>query len=737
MANSREKYPWALPEGAVLNGRFIVGDVLGQGGFGITYKAQDHKTKDTVVIKEFFPETMASRNDKQMIVPHSGEEGEHFEYGKNAFINEAQTLAEFIGNEGVVNVRSYFEENGTAYFAMDYVQGLSFQEYIEQRGGRIPWEEALDIITPVMDALSSVHAKGIIHRDVTPDNIFITDEGQVKLIDFGAAVYSLGQVSKSLDVVLKHGYAPKEQYTRHGRQGPYTDVYSLAATFYTAVTGRLLPDSIDRMDEDEIVLPHTLGISIPDYMENAMLAALAVQPQYRIQNMTDFKNAMLGNSAPAVPVYGPGGYPANPSAYQPGGYPANPSAYQPGGYPANPSAYQQGGYPANPSAYQPGGYPGSPSAYQPGGYPGAVQKKKAPVAVFVGAGLALVLVVVLGGVFAVKQFGDDKGSAATSGEFVYGTKAADIASTYEDDEMAFSIGCPGTSYAVSRDGSQKVTLADSASGSTVDVHFAYRTTPGSEDGKIFYSAAELSKLLEYDPSIMDSLLGISGGSLSMVTKGATPAGDYYLYDHGAGENASRICLFDGTGDYGCYIVKCSSKKAALENDILATFAVTGKFEPGNYRLYENDNLGVSFLMPNGVEAEYDTQNGDEFIYIKYTSSGGSESWLYLSDLDSSSYFSGFKEGDDATAVIIPKLRRDYTRVLTLVDSEFTGDPKAVDNCAYDAYVSDMKYIYDGTTWDAYIYIITPDYKTAIGLFGDKDDADLLKAIIESLRYSGK
>lgn len=723
MASNRDKYPWALPEGAVLNGRFIVGDVLGQGGFGITYKAEDHKTKDTVVIKEFFPETMASRNDKQMIIPHSGEEGEHFEYGKNAFVNEAKTLAEFIGNEGVVNVRSYFEENGTAYFAMDYVQGLSFQEYIEQRGGRVPWEEALDIITPVMDALAAVHAKGIIHRDVTPDNIFITDEGQVKLIDFGAAVYSLGQVSKSLDVVLKHGYAPKEQYTRHGRQGPYTDVYSLAATFYTAVTGRLLPDSIDRMDEDEIVLPHTLGISIPDYMETAMLAALAVQPQYRIQNMTDFKNAMLGKSAPVVPQLA-GGYPQNPSMYQPGGYPGNPSAYQPGGYPANPSAYQPGGYPQNPSAYQPGGYPGAPEP-----------KKRAPVAVFIGAGLVLVMVVVLGALFAVKQMGGDKDDSATAGTFTYGAASTNITSSYDDSEMGFSIGCPGSSYAISRDGNQKVTLTDGSTSSTVDVIYAYKTTPGNEDGKIFYSAAELSKLLEYDPSLMDKLLGTSGGSLSMAGSGKTATGDYYLYDYGTGENATRICLFDGTGDYGCYIVKCSSKKAALVNDILASFAVTGKYEPGNYKFYENDDLNVSFLMPNGVEAEYDTQNGNEFIYIKYTSSSGSESWLYLTDLDSSSYFSGFKEGDDATAVIVPKLRRDFTRVLTLNDSEFTSDPKAVDNCAYDAYVSDMKYKYDGTTWDGKVYIFTPDYKTAIVLFGDKDDADMLKAIVESLRYN--
>lgn len=182
-----EKYPLALPEGTVLAGQYVVEKVLGQGGFGITYGAIDHKTGERVAVKEFFPDAMASRTNHTTVSPFSGERGEHYAYGKTCFLQEAETLAQFIGNENIVRVHSYFEENGTAYFVMDFVEGISFDEYLKRQGGNIPYEEAARILIPVMDALSAVHGKGIVHRDVTPDNIYITKEGVVKLLDFGAA----------------------------------------------------------------------------------------------------------------------------------------------------------------------------------------------------------------------------------------------------------------------------------------------------------------------------------------------------------------------------------------------------------------------------------------------------------------------------------------------------------------------------------------------------------------------
>lgn len=290
-----EKYPLALPEGTVLAGQYVVKKVLGQGGFGITYGAIDHKTGDWVAVKEFFPDTMASRTNHTTVSPFSGERGEHYVYGKTCFLQEAETLAKFIGNENIVRIHSYFEENGTAYFVMDFIEGISFDEYLRQRGGKIPYEEAARILIPVMDALSAVHSKGIIHRDVTPDNIYITKEGVVKLLDFGAARYSLGDQSRSLDVILKHGFAPKEQYTRRGKQGPYTDIYSLGATFYFALTGKRPPDSVERMDEDELVPPSTLGAQFSSTAEDAILQALSVQPADRFQSMASFKNALTAS----------------------------------------------------------------------------------------------------------------------------------------------------------------------------------------------------------------------------------------------------------------------------------------------------------------------------------------------------------------------------------------------------------------------------------------------------------
>jgi len=289
------KYPLALPCGTVLGGRYILGRVLGQGGFGITYVAQDYQSKQLFAIKEFFPDTMATRTGSHSVSAYSGQMAENFIYGKQCFLEEAKTLAEFIGNPNIVRIHQYFEENGTAYFVMDFVHGVSLDAYLKQNGGRLSWERATAILYPVMDALSAVHARGIIHRDVTPDNIILTDDGGVKLLDFGAARYSLGDRSRSLDVVLKHGYAPKEQYTRRGRQGPFTDVYTVAATLYYSLAGRIPPDSIERMDEDDLILPSSLGVRLPLEAENAICKALSVQPQDRFQSMMEFKHALQGN----------------------------------------------------------------------------------------------------------------------------------------------------------------------------------------------------------------------------------------------------------------------------------------------------------------------------------------------------------------------------------------------------------------------------------------------------------
>ncbi len=291
------KYPLALSHNTILNGQYIIGRVLGQGGFGITYLVKDWTTKNRMVLKEYLPNTMATRTKKDSgaeknFVSVYPEQSENFEYGKKCFLEEAQTLAGFIGSPNIVQVHSFFEENGTAYFTMDYIEGISFQKFITDNGGKVLWQEAEKVLLPVMDALGIVHSKGFIHRDVKPDNIFITTDGIVKLLDFGAARYSLGDRTQSLDILLTHGFAPKEQYMTRSRQGPYTDVYAVAASFYYAITGIKPSNSMDRLEKDDLVAPSRLGVKIPEEVENAILKGMEVQPADRYQSMAEFKQAL-------------------------------------------------------------------------------------------------------------------------------------------------------------------------------------------------------------------------------------------------------------------------------------------------------------------------------------------------------------------------------------------------------------------------------------------------------------
>lgn len=303
LAENEKKFPVALRAGTVLNGRYIIGRVLGQGGFGITYLALDTQLNAKVAIKEFMPNDIATRIGTTVSVAMDTK-SEEFAYGAERFQEEARTLAKFIGNPNIAAVTSYFDENDTSYFVMDYIEGISFKTYIANHGGKISVEETLNVMIPVLRALTAVHAEGFIHRDVTPDNIYITKDGMVKLLDFGSARYSIGDKSKSLDVILKVGYAPKEQYIRRSRQGPFTDVYSCAACFYAAITGFLPPESLERLDEDTLVPISQCGIDIPEYLDKAILKGLAVQPEDRFQSAAEFLDAIESQQVVEVPVSG-------------------------------------------------------------------------------------------------------------------------------------------------------------------------------------------------------------------------------------------------------------------------------------------------------------------------------------------------------------------------------------------------------------------------------------------------
>ena len=274
----------------ILNGRYLVGRVLGYGGFGVTYLAWDLNLNIQLAIKEYFPRDFATRiTDRLTVSAYSKDMQEQYQYGLEKFLGEARALAQFQEHPNIVMVRDYFRENGTAYFVMNYIEGINFKQYLEQKGGKITFEEAMQIMAPVMEALREIHNKGLVHRDISPDNIYITKSGQIKVLDFGATRYAVGDRSISLSVIIKPGYAPEEQYRSKGKQGTWTDVYAVGATLYRAITGMAPPEAYERIKEDDIISPCGLNTELPQEAEKAIMKALSVGSENRYQTIEEFQ----------------------------------------------------------------------------------------------------------------------------------------------------------------------------------------------------------------------------------------------------------------------------------------------------------------------------------------------------------------------------------------------------------------------------------------------------------------
>lgn len=289
-----------LLPGTVLNGKFLVGDALGEGGFGITYIGRDMNLDMRVAIKEFFPSGYVNRTNTVTNAINDIAQGDRkafFEKGKERFLNEARALAKFSGEAGIVDVRDFFETNNTAYIIMEYLEGTDLKSYIKQNG-LMSGEAVVNLLEPVMLSLKKVHAQGLIHRDISPDNIMILAD-TVKLLDFGAARNVSAETNKSLSVMLKPGYAPEEQYRSKGNQGPWTDVYALCATMYKCITGITPDDSTQRVFSDEVKTPSAMGISISPVIENAIMKGMAVHQQDRFRNVDELLCALRGGSTTA------------------------------------------------------------------------------------------------------------------------------------------------------------------------------------------------------------------------------------------------------------------------------------------------------------------------------------------------------------------------------------------------------------------------------------------------------
>jgi serine/threonine protein kinase len=288
--NTVQREKRALPLERILNQRYVVGRVLGIGGFGITYVAYDIHQGIRVAVKEYFPVEWATRlKEDSQLIPNSQTLGDLYQHGLSVFMNEARVLSQLKDVPNVVNVYDLFEQNGTAYMVMELLEGYTLNGYLQTMNQRcIPYQEANQIIHSVGISLHRIHKCRLLHRDISPDNIILTPGKQVYLIDFGATrMYALNS-PKSMSVLVKPGFAPIEQYSRAGNQGPWTDVYALAATYYYLVTGKKPPDAPDRIMGLPIVPLKNLILDIPDYINDAVEHAMKEDWRARPQSVRDF-----------------------------------------------------------------------------------------------------------------------------------------------------------------------------------------------------------------------------------------------------------------------------------------------------------------------------------------------------------------------------------------------------------------------------------------------------------------
>ncbi|WP_337934403.1 PASTA domain-containing protein [Jutongia sp.] len=290
--------PRCLKPGTLLNNRFYVGIVLGEGGFGVTYIGWDTILDMTVAIKEYFPANVASRDCTASLTNDinifGGRSEQEYKLGLERYIREARTLSKFHDLHGIVDIRDFFHENNTAYLVMEYLKGPTLEEHIKQYGRMKP-EYVFQIMKPVMRSLEKIHQAGMVHRDISPDNIMLSD-GCIKLIDFGAARLANNDNNKSLTVVLKRGFAPEEQYRSNGKQGPWTDVYAICATIYYMLTGKKPPESIERTYEDTLQSFDELEIPVDKEKSDALMKGLAPIYQNRYQSIRDLCNDLYSDS---------------------------------------------------------------------------------------------------------------------------------------------------------------------------------------------------------------------------------------------------------------------------------------------------------------------------------------------------------------------------------------------------------------------------------------------------------
>jgi serine/threonine protein kinase len=284
-----------LPVNTVLDGSYRIMRVVGSGGFGITYEAEDMNLGTMVAIKEYYPFDFGDRDHTMSVRPKSDRHKQTFDWGRSNFLQEARTLARF-EHPSIVRVTRVFEANSTAYMVMRFEQGQSFEVWLGNLG-RPPTQDELDaVMAPLLDALQVMHAANFLHRDIAPDNIIIRTDGTPVLLDFGAARRAVAEMSRSLTGIVKAGYSPHEQYTSDGRlQGPWSDIYALGGTLYRAVTGKPPEEATLRFDEDHMAsaAQSSKGKYRRDFLQ-AIDTCLKVRHSERPRSVEQLRPMLLG-----------------------------------------------------------------------------------------------------------------------------------------------------------------------------------------------------------------------------------------------------------------------------------------------------------------------------------------------------------------------------------------------------------------------------------------------------------
>jgi len=296
----------ALPRGEEL-ADYVIESILGHGGFGITYLARDTNLGSDIALKEYLPQSIAGRNGATQILPNPGVNNaiKDYHWGLREFLKEAQSLAKF-KHPNIVRVLRFLQANGTAYMAMEYEKGQSLSRILKDRQGRrLNEQELLKIFLPVLNGLTAVHAAGMLHLDIKPDNIYIREDGTPMLIDFGSARQAIIAADHAQKITLTHGFAPIEQYPDKGKQGPWTDLYALGASMYFCVTGKRPPVSVDRYQMflknavDSMTPAVKAGEGVyPRYLLDCIDWALSIYPKDRPQSAQELQDGLLGRGRP-------------------------------------------------------------------------------------------------------------------------------------------------------------------------------------------------------------------------------------------------------------------------------------------------------------------------------------------------------------------------------------------------------------------------------------------------------